>query len=194
MTPRPASEELVAAASERIRGRGARVAEVGTGSGAVAASLARRVRDAEIWASDISAAAVLLARANARRLGVGERVHVLRGDLLEPLPGDFDLIVANLPYLPEADQPRYPALAGEPPDAVFAAGDGLGLYRRLLRSAEQRLRADGAVVIQLHRRILLAERADLGTLRAALREFGFDSAERTEKPGSSEPIAVAAVA
>jgi release factor glutamine methyltransferase len=177
MTPRPASEQLVRASVERIRGRRVRVAEVGTGSGAVAVSLARLVPGAEVWASDISASAVFLARANALLLGVCDRVHVLRGDLLEPLPGDFDLIVANLPYLPKADRRRYPALAGEPDDALFASGDGLGLYRRLLRSAEQRLDANGVVVIQLHRRVFVVERADLATFRATLGELRFDLTE-----------------
>src|SRR5689334_10170363 len=100
MTPRPATERLVAAAADRcgLR-RASRVADLGTGSGVVAVSLARLVPRAEIWASDTSAAAVTLARANARLHGVAARVHVRKGDLLEPLAGSFDLIVANLPYL-----------------------------------------------------------------------------------------------
>lgn len=170
MTPRPATEQLVTAAAERIRGRAARVADVGTGSGAIAVTLARLAPDAEIWASDVSAAAVFLARANARRFGVGDRVHVVKGDLLEPLPSDLDLIVANLPYLPEADRLRYPDLTGEPDEALFAAGDGLGLYRLLLRSAETRLNERGAAMIQLHRRLLVAERPELRALRAGLDE------------------------
>jgi release factor glutamine methyltransferase len=75
MTPRRATEQLVAAAAERIDGRAARVADVGTGSGAIAVTLARLAPGAEIWASDVSAAAVFLARANARRFGVADRVH-----------------------------------------------------------------------------------------------------------------------
>jgi release factor glutamine methyltransferase len=143
---------------------------VGTGSGAVAAAIALASPRAEVWASDVSAAAVLLARVNARRLGVGDRVHVVKGELLEPLPGSVDLIVANLPYLPETDRGRYPDLAEEPPEAVFAGGDGLGLYRRLLDAAEERLTPTGAVMIQLHRRILAAERSELAALRASLPE------------------------
>jgi release factor glutamine methyltransferase len=171
MTPRRATEQLVAAAAERIGGRPARVADVGTGSGAIAVSLARLAPEAQIWASDASAAAVLLARANAHRLGVGDRVHVLKGDLLEPLPGGLDLVVANLPYLPEEDRSRYADLAGEPDEAVFARGDGLGPYRRLLLSAEKRLLPSGAAMIQLHRRVVIAERAELTELRARLDEL-----------------------
>ncbi len=168
MTPRPASEQLVATAAERIRDRPARLADVGTGSGAIAVSLALAAPRAEIWATDVSAAAVLLARANAHRFGVSDRVHVVRGDLLAPVPGELDLIVANLPYLPRHDRDRYPDLGADPEDAVFAAGDGLGLYRRLLCAAEERLSASGAAVIQLHRRVLVAERDELAVLRASL--------------------------
>jgi release factor glutamine methyltransferase len=168
MTPRRATERLVAAAAEHLGGRPGRVADVGTGSGAIAVSLARLAPQAEIWASDVSFAAVSLARANARRYGVGGRVHVVRGDLLEPLPGELDLIVANLPYLPAADRSRYLDLAAEPEDALFAPGDGLGLYRRLFRSAEDRLQGGGVVMIQLHRRVFSFERAELAAVAGGL--------------------------
>jgi release factor glutamine methyltransferase len=159
MTPRPATEQLVSAAAERIGDRPALVADVGTGSGAIAVALALSAPRAEIWASDVNAEAVLLARVNAHRFGVGDRVHAVRGDLLEPLPGELDLIVANLPYLPRGED--RPELAGEPEQAIYAAGDGLVLYRRLLAEAEEKLRPDGAVLIQLHRRVLVAERTAL---------------------------------
>jgi release factor glutamine methyltransferase len=159
MTPRPATEQLVATAAARIGDRPALVADVGTGSGAIAVSLALAAPGAEIWASDVSAAAVLLARANAHRFGVSDRVHATRGDLLEPLPGGLDLIVANLPYLPRGED--RPQLAGEPEQAVYADGDGLGPYRRLLAAAAEKLRPDGAVVLQLHRRVLVFEREEL---------------------------------
>lgn len=164
MTPRPATEQLVASASARLGDRPARVADVGTGSGAIAVSLALAAPQAEIWASDVSASAVLLARANAHRFGVTDRVHAEHGDLLDPLPGELDLIVANLPYLPRGE--RRPELAGEPEQAVYADGDGLGLYRRLLAAAGEKLRHDGAVMIQLHRRVFLFERAEIAGLPA----------------------------
>jgi release factor glutamine methyltransferase len=168
MTPRAASEQLVTLAAERIGRRPARVADVGTGSGAIAVALALAAPNAEVWATDISAASVLLARANAHMFGVGDRVHVARGDLLEPVPGELDLIVANLPYLPRDASERHPELAGEPAAAVFAAGDGLGPYRRLLAAAAAKLRPGGAVAIQLHRRVFTAERDAVSALRATL--------------------------
>ena len=97
---------------------------------------------------------------------------VYHGDLLDPVPGAIDLIVANLPYLPATDAGRYPDLADEPADAVFAPGDGLEPYRRLLAASAERLDDDGAVVIQLHRRVLSATRADLPALRARLERLG----------------------
>jgi len=168
MTPRSASEKPVAAAVERIGRGSARVADVGTGSGAIAVSLALAAPRAEVWASDVSAAAVLLARFNAHRHGVGDRVHVVKGDLLAPIPGKLDVIVANLPYLPRGDSARYPDLDAEPQEAVYGAGDGLDPYRLLLAGAEEKLTASGAVVIQLHRQVLVAEREELGELARAL--------------------------
>ena len=167
MTPRPATEQLVAAAAARIQGR-ARVADIGTGSGAIAIALALAAPAAEIWATDVNPAAVLLARTNARRLGVDDRVRAVRGDLLEPVPGKLDLIVANLPYLPREERGRYADLLAEPDDAVFAAGDGLGPYRRLLADARRKLAHGGAAVIHLHRRVLVAERDELPELEAIL--------------------------
>src|SRR5919204_5712580 len=92
MGPRPATEALVDRALAHIDGRAVRVADVGTGSGAIAVTLALLAPAAEIWATDSSRAAVELARENARRHGVGNRVRIVEGDLLEPLEGTFDVI------------------------------------------------------------------------------------------------------
>jgi release factor glutamine methyltransferase len=168
MTPRDTSERLVDAAVAIAGDRPARIADIGTGSGAIAVALAARLPQAEIYATDTSAEAVSLARANAARLGLGERVTVLYGSLLEPVPGSLDLIVANLPYLPADEVGRHAGLDGEPPDAVFAAGDGLGPYRALVAGAWERLAADGALLIQLRRRVLAASRDELDALASAL--------------------------
>ena len=86
------------------------------------------------------------------------------------MPDGIDLVVANLPYLPAADAARYPDLADEPATAVFAAGDGLEPYRRLLVACEERLSGDAAIVIQFHRRVLAATRDDVPALRARLEQ------------------------
>jgi ribosomal protein L3 glutamine methyltransferase len=88
----------------------------------------------------------------------------VHGDLLEGLPRDLDLIVANLPYL----APGTPGYDDEPPGAVFSAGDGLDHYRRLLAGAADHLEPDGGVIIQLHGEVLEAERSELPWLRARL--------------------------
>jgi release factor glutamine methyltransferase len=167
MTPRAASEQLVAAACARLAGRPSRVADVGTGSGAIAVAIANVCSNVEVWATDISRSAVALARANVRRHGLEARVFVRHGDLLTPVPGPVDLIVANLPYLAASTAARHPDLASEPTAAVFAAGDGLELYRRLVDAAASRLTEGGGMLLQLDRRVVAASRGELPMLRAA---------------------------
>jgi release factor glutamine methyltransferase len=170
MTPRAASEQLVTAARELAGDGVARVVDVGTGSGALAIAIAAALPNAFVWATDTSPDAAALARENARRHGLDGRIAVRQGDLLEPVPGPVDLVVANLPYLPAAEAPFHPDLAAEPDSAVFAPGDGLGPYRRLLEACADRLSPDGAVALQLHRRVFTATRAQLPTLRARLEQ------------------------
>jgi release factor glutamine methyltransferase len=161
MTPRPASERLVDAAVSHLAGEAATAVDVGTGSGAIAIALAARAPRVTVWATDTSLEAVALASRNARLHGLDERVLVRQGDLLDPVPGPVDVVVANLPYLPAGDASRRHDLAAEPHAAVFAAGDGLDPYRRLVAICEERLGPDGFVAIQLHRHVLAASRGDL---------------------------------
>jgi HemK-like putative methylase len=168
MTPRPTSEQLVAAAWTRVGDGQARVVDVGTGSGAIAIALARACRNAEVWATDTSPSAVRLARANVLRHGLSGRVFVRQGDLLAPVPGPADVIVANLPYVPASSAPDHPELDAEPFDAVFVEGDGLDPYRRLVDGAMTRLADGGVLLLQLNRRLVAAGRSELPSLAAAL--------------------------
>jgi len=161
-TPRTTTEALVELALERIGEAPARVADIGTGSGVVAVTLALRAPQIEVWASDTCARALAVAQSNASRLGA--QVHLVKGDLLEGLPRDLDLIVANLPYLP----PETPGYEHEPPAAVFSTGDGLDHYRRLLAGAADHLVADGGVILQVPGEVLEAERSELPWLRGRL--------------------------
>jgi release factor glutamine methyltransferase len=154
-SPRVASERLVDAALERIAGSPARIADVGTGSGAVAITLALRAPQIEVWASDTCRRALDVASLNADLLGA--RVHLVHGDLLDGLPRDLDLIVANLPYL----APGTPGYEDEPPAAVYSSGDGLDHYRRLIAGAGDHLSPAGAVLIQFDGDVLDAERSEL---------------------------------
>ena len=170
MVPRPATERLVAAAADRIGGEAVRVADAGTGAGAIAVALAVRAPSAHVCATDVSEDAVELTRENARRHGVADRVTAVVGDLLEPIEGPLDLVVANLPYLPDslAGTPEYAEYDAEPRDAIFAPGSGLAPYLRLLDQAEERLRDGGGLLIQYHRRVLEASRERIPALRARL--------------------------
>jgi release factor glutamine methyltransferase len=158
-SPRTTTEKLVDAALQRIGSTPARVADVGTGSGAIAITLALRAPQIEVWASDSCKKALALASLNAERLGA--RVHLVNGDLLDGLPRDLDLIVANLPYL----APGHGGYDDEPAAAVYSTGDGLDHYRRLLAGAGDHLGAEGGVLIQLHGEVLEAERSELPWLR-----------------------------
>lgn len=166
-TPRPATERLVAAALDEIADRPLRVADVGTGAGVVAIALAVHAPTADIWATDTSVSAIRLARVNAERHGVAERVHVRLGNLLEPIDPPLDLISANLPYLPDALRglEEYEA---EPETAVYAPARGLAHYDRLLECAEERLTPEGVILIQFHREILTSDHDGLAALRARL--------------------------
>jgi release factor glutamine methyltransferase len=172
MSPRRATEHLVERALARLGFAPAKVADVGSGSGAIAVAIALRAPNVEVWATDRSEAAVELTRANVARYGLGQRVRVVRGDLLESVPGLLDLVVANLPYLPERLRLEvdYADLRSEPADAVFAPGDGLGPYRRLLEASAHRLADHGALLVQFRGRILEATCCDFNNLLSDLEE------------------------
>jgi release factor glutamine methyltransferase len=168
MIPRPASEALVAAAVARVGRSEARVADVGTGSGAIAVAIANACPRADVWATDTSFPALALARANVRRHGLEARVFVRHGDLLDPVPGLLEMVVANLPYIPTSSAAQHPDLQAEPFAAVFAPGDGLDPYRRLVDAAMRRLAANGVLLLQLYGRVVAATRGQLPRLQAWL--------------------------
>lgn len=146
LIPRPETEVLVETAMGLIQlGSIKRVCDVGTGSGAIAISLAHYAPQVEVFAVDISPEALSMARCNASLHQTAIRFY--RGDLLEPLEDglDMDLIVANLPYLTKAqlEQAEVGVRDFEPRLALMADDDGLSIYRRLLPQAHDRLRPGG---------------------------------------------------
>jgi release factor glutamine methyltransferase len=169
-TPRPATELLVHRALEWIDDEPRVVADVGTGAGVIGITLAVRRPQLEVWATDVSADAVELTRRNAELHGVSDRVHVVQGDLLDPVPVPVHVVVANLPYLP--DTLHDPLYDDEPALAIYAPGDGLDPYRRLLNACrEGRLVTPGGLVlIQFHREALVANCWQLEDLRRLLEE------------------------
>jgi release factor glutamine methyltransferase len=155
LIPRPETELLVEAAIEvakprgRIR-RGPVIADIGTGSGAIAVALAKNVARSDVYAVDVSAEALQVARRNAARHGVAERVILYRGDMLTPLPEFVDVLVANLPYVPTRDWAALPPeiREHEPHSALDGGADGLDFIRALLAEAPDFLRPRGCVCLE----------------------------------------------
>lgn len=148
LVPRPETERLVELALERLAGRAAPVVlDLGSGSGAIAIAIARERPDAEVWASEVDAEAAELASRNLARFAPAVRlVHadLFRDETLRDLLPRLDALVANLPYLPDADADALPPeVRHEPPGALFAGDDGLALFRRAWSEAETLL-GDGA--------------------------------------------------
>jgi len=154
LIPRPETELLVEAAIALGCAFDARpwiVADVGTGSGAIAVSLAVNVPHARVYATDVSAEALAVAEKNCRRHGVSGRVTLLRGHLLTPLPEPVDCIVANLPYVSRAEWESLPTgiTAYEPRLALDGGPDGLEYIGELLASAGPYLRPGGAILLEI---------------------------------------------
>jgi release factor glutamine methyltransferase len=153
LVPRPETELLVQLAlahASRLMPRPSPllIADIGTGSGAIAVTLAAKLPGARLYATDLSADALAVAARNVERHGLTARVMLLHGDLLAPLPGPIDLIVSNPPYTVLAEvEPN--VLAHEPHLALEGGPDGAALYRRLLANAPAYLRPGGAVLLEI---------------------------------------------
>ncbi len=166
LVPRQETELLVDAVLEFVSTSNLRrllIADVGTGSGAIAIAVAKALPDATVFATDISHVALKIAEANALSLDVQDAVHLLQGDLLEPLPGPVDIIVSNPPYLTAGE------LAGltsevrrEPETALDGGSDGLAAISELMRQVaglvqQPRLLAIEIASSQLESVVLLAQ-------------------------------------
>lgn len=157
LIPRPETELLVEHALNLLSKRensGWLVADIGTGSGAIAVSLAIHCPDISIRAVDISSDALEVAAENARRHGVADRITFLQGDLTAPLSEPVDLIIANLPYVREADLPKWCGsaqveLAWEPEVALDGGQDGLVHIGRLMRSVPGFLKPGGTCLLEI---------------------------------------------
>jgi release factor glutamine methyltransferase len=153
LIPRPETEHLVEKTLELAAPWGApRIADVGTGSGAIAVALAHHLPAAAIAAVDISVAALDVARKNANRNLAGSRIRFRSGDLLAPFDGEkFELIVSNPPYVPESDRDSLAVEVRdyEPARALFAGEDGLAIYRRLIPEAFGALVPGGYILLEI---------------------------------------------
>ncbi len=151
LIPRPDTEMMIERILELYTGQAIDLCDVGTGSGAIAISLAHYLPSARVAATDISEQALATARINAAEMGVA--IDFRQGDLLAPLAihPPFDLITANLPYIP---QDEYITLDQEvkefePVDALMAPGDGLDIYRRFLPQALEKMKQGGYLFIEI---------------------------------------------
>jgi release factor glutamine methyltransferase len=181
LIPRPETEHVMEVALARLGPRGLKihmdtglprerllVADVGTGSGCLAISLAYELPHADVFATDISAPALEVARRNALRHGLAARIGFSQTDLLESFAQkqhSFDLIVSNPPYVAssEADQLQREVRDHEPREALFGGPTGVEIYARLIKQAGSLLRSGGILVLELgynsaeHVRTILTE-------------------------------------
>jgi len=164
LIPRPETEHVIETALlVAARLTNPRIIDVGTGSGAIALALAKELPRAEIHASDISEAALEIARANAARHQLEERILFHHADLLAGVPaGTFDIVVSNPPYvgLSEEDQVQIEVRKFEPKSAVFAGQTGVEVIKRLLPQAEAALKPEGRLIFEIS-----------GTIADAVREL-----------------------
>jgi release factor glutamine methyltransferase len=152
LIPRPETEHIVEAVMSLPPGTTSRIVDVGTGSGCIALALAKELPQAEIHATDISPAALEIARANAARLGFDCRIRFHQTDLLHGFtPGTFDLIVSNPPYVGESeeDQVQLEVRKFEPRNAVFAGPTGLEIIERLIPQAHATLKPSGLLIMEM---------------------------------------------
>lgn len=150
LIPRPETELLVGKAIRLAQNQTvSTIAEVGTGSGAIAISLALSLPRVKIYATDISHAALTVAQNNCQKHCVTSRVHLLAGDLLEPLPEPVDLIIANLPYVSESALPQLNIVNFEPALALNGGSDGLEKIRRLCARVSSKLNPGGCLLLEI---------------------------------------------
>jgi release factor glutamine methyltransferase len=162
MIPRPETEQLVEILMSEVGGPASakapagrqksegRILDVGTGSGVVALSLAAKFPEAKVYAVDVSDEALELARENAARLGLAERVQFTRGNLFENFTERFDLIVANLPYISMQDRHLLSReVLHDPEVSLFAGERGDELIRELIEKAPPRLHPGGLLALEL---------------------------------------------
>ncbi len=152
LDPRADTETLVGAALGLVRGKGPlRILDLGTGSGAIVVTLLAELPGAEAVASDLSAAALQVAKGNAEALGVANRARFVQANWFDGVDGQFDLIVSNPPYIPLGD------IAGlavdvrdfDPEKALDGGPDGLEAYRRIASGAGDHLGPEGHVILEI---------------------------------------------
>lgn len=148
LIPRPETELLVEKALALAQSKSIRtIADIGTGSGIIAVTLAVKLSGVRIYATDISEKAIVVALFNAEKHGVVYRITFLKGDLVVPLPEPGDLIIANLPYVKRAE--ITPPIAAEPHQALDGGREGLDVIKRFCREVKNKLNPGGYVLMEI---------------------------------------------
>jgi len=192
LVPRPDTETLVEVALAELKrlattNQPLRVLDLCTGSGAIAVALKHTMPELEVWAADISAEALAVARANAARLLPVDAIHFCRGDLFGALGAGgalaFHLIVSNPPYVPAAEIAGLaPEVRGEPLLALDGGDDGLAVIRGIISGAPQVLSSGGALLLE-------ADPRQMGQITALLQQTGFtDIQTRRDLSGAERVI------
>ncbi len=149
LIPRPETEELVEMILKQLGGENLQILDVGCGSGVIGLSLAAGKPDSHVTLVDISEDALELTRENAAKLGLGN-VDIFQSNLLDQITGSFDLIVANLPYVPESEATTMAReLAYDPALALFSGVDGMDLLRRFIPVAVGFLKPGGWLALEI---------------------------------------------
>jgi release factor glutamine methyltransferase len=150
LIPRPETELLVEKTLEIARDKRVNsVADIGTGCGTIAISLALKLPETKIYAIDISALALEVAVQNCRQHRVLDKICLLQGNLLEPLPGPVDMIVANLPYVKKDDIAKSYSLCFEPPLALDGGEDGLSQIRQFCFQVKNKIKPGGSLLLEI---------------------------------------------
>jgi release factor glutamine methyltransferase len=194
LVPRPDTETLVETALGVIKQLAAankqvRVLDLCTGSGAIAIALKHTLPELEVWAADISAEALAVARANAARLLPPDSIRFCHGDLFEallPTSHSFHLIVSNPPYVPTAEIAGLaPEVRGEPPLALDGGNDGLAVINRIIPNAPQFLHPAGALLLE-------ADPRQMERIAALLQQAGFTDIQTRRDLSGAERVIEAA--
>ncbi len=152
LIPRPETECLIEHALKTFADHpGPLIADIGTGCGAIAVTLAKHLPRARLIATDLSTDAIDLAHANAQRIGVADRIDFRVGNLLSPITESLDLLAANLPYIDDKDWPYLAkTIRGHEPKMAFLGGpDGLDLVRSLLHDAPRVTHLDSVILLEI---------------------------------------------
>ena len=153
LIPRPESELLVEKSLNLTQNHAvSAIAEIGTGCGAIAISLALNLPQVKIYATDVSAPALRVALFNCKKHGVINRICLLQGNMLNPLPEPVDLIIANLPYVKESELSQMRSASFEPQLALNGGPDGLERIRQLCSQVSSKLRPEGCLLLEIGQR------------------------------------------